>query len=515
VAQLRAASVAVEDGQAPLVALRGIVKSFAGVAVLEGVGFIVRPGEVVMLVGENGAGKSTLKNILCGVIAPDVGVIDFLGRSYTALSTALADRLGIGTIHQELSLFGNLSVAENIHLPHLPRRAGLVDRKAMRVAAATLLGDLLGSAIDPVADVDALSLGERQLVEIAKSIHRSSSLLILDEPTTCLSLPERQRLFEVVRRLRTRGFGIIYITHFMEEVYELADRIVVLRDGVVVGDGTPEEIPLARLARLMVGHDLGEPVTTLPPGMADAPVMLEANRLSDGSLVQDVSFSLRAGEILGLAGLVGAGRSETAELLLGLRRGTGEVTLVGRPFTDRSPRSARARGLVLVSEDRRRDQAFLARPVRENLTAPSLTELRAGRLRLLAPRRERQLAEGIATAFGVDHPGLEAPMVTLSGGNQQKAILGRWFEGDPAVCILDEPTKGVDIGAREAVHRMILERAAAGVAFLLITSDLAELRALAHRVLVLHKGRVVADLGRADADLHHVMALASTGRAAA
>ncbi len=514
-ANLGAATAGAEAGQAPLVALRGIAKSFAGVAVLKGVGLIVRPGEVVMLVGENGAGKSTLKNILCGVIAPDAGTIEFFGRTYPALSTALADRLGIGTIHQELSLFGNLSVAENIHLPHLPRRAGLVDRKAMRATAATLLQDLLGSAIDPMAEVDALSLGERQLVEIAKSIHRSSSLLILDEPTTCLSLPERQRLFEVVRRLRTRGFGILYITHFMEEVYELADRIVVLRDGAVVGDGTPAEIPLARLARLMVGHDLGEPVTSLPAGLKDAPVVLEASGLADGSLVQDVGFTLRAGEILGLAGLVGAGRSETAELLLGLRRGQGEVILAGRPFTRRSPRAARARGLVLVSEDRRRDQAYLARPLRENLTAPCLAELQTGHLRLLAPGRERDLAAGIATAFGVDHPGLEAPMVTLSGGNQQKAILGRWFEGNPAVCILDEPTKGVDIGAREAVHRMILERAAAGVAFLLISSDLAELRALAHRVLVLHKGRLVADLDRAEADLHHIMALASTGRAAA
>ena len=511
----RAAAAGAEGGRAPLMALRGIEKSFAGVAVLEGVGFIVRPGEVVMLVGENGAGKSTLKNILCGVIAPDAGAIEFFGRTYPALSTALADRLGIGTIHQELSLFGNLSVAENIHLPHLPRRAGLVDYKAMRATAATLLGDLLGSAVDPSADVDALSLGERQLVEIAKSIHRSSSLLILDEPTTCLSLPERQRLFEVVRRLRTRGFGILYITHFMEEVYELADRIVVLRDGAVVGDGTPAEIPLARLARLMVGHDLGLPVTALPARLQQAPVVLEARGLSDGGLVQDIGFTLRAGEILGLAGLVGAGRSETAELLLGLRRGTGEVILAGRPFVDRSPRAARARGLVLVSEDRRRDQAYLARPLRENLTAPCLAELQTGRLRLLALGREKHLAADIATAFGVDHPGLEAPMVTLSGGNQQKAILGRWFEGDPSVCILDEPTKGVDIGAREAVHRMILERAAAGVAFLLITSDLAELRLLAHRVLVLHKGRLVADLGRAEADLHHIMALASTGRAAA
>jgi ABC-type sugar transport system ATPase subunit len=515
VANLRPATVAADTGQAPLVAVRGIQKSFGGVAVLKGVSFIVRPGEVVMLVGENGAGKSTLKNILCGVIAPDAGAVHFFGRSYTALTTALADRLGVGTIHQELSLFGNLSVAENIHLPHLPRRAGLVDGKAMRATAAALLEDLLGSAIDPAAEVDTLSLGERQLVEIAKSIHRSSSLLILDEPTTCLSLPERRRLFDVVRRLKGQGFGVIYITHFLEEVYELADRIVVLRDGAVVGDGTPAEIPLASLARLMVGHEVGEPVTTMPARRDSSPVVLEVRGLSDDHLVQDVSFKLRAGEILGVAGLVGAGRSEIAELLLGLRRGTGEVFLAGRPFTSRSPRSARTRGLVLVSEDRRRDQAYLARSLRENLTAPSLAELRRGRLRLLALGRERRLASDIATAFGVDHPGLEAAMVTLSGGNQQKAILGRWFEGDPSVCILDEPTKGVDIGAREAVHRMILERAAAGVAFLLISSDLAELRLLAHRVLVLHKGRLVADLGRAEADLHHIMALASTGRAAA
>jgi ABC-type sugar transport system ATPase subunit len=515
VADLRAAAAAAASGQAPLVALRGIEKSFAGVAVLKRVGLVVRRGEVVMLVGENGAGKSTLKNILCGVVAPDAGTIEFSGRTYAALSTALADRLGIGTIHQELSLFGNLSVAENIHLPHLPYRAGLIDRKAMCATATALLRDLLGSAIDPTAEIDALSLGERQLVEVAKSIHRSSSLLVLDEPTTCLSLPERQRLFDVVRRLKDRSFGILYITHFMEEVYELADRIVVLRDGAVVGDGTPAEIPLASLARLMVGHELDEPLTGLPARPRDAAVVLEARGLADASLVREVSFTLRAGEILGLAGLVGAGRSEIAELLLGLRRGVGEVAVAGRPFTSRSPRSARARGLVLVSEDRRRDQAYLARPLRENLTAPSLAGLCFGRLRLLDLRREKRLATEIATAFGVDHPGLEAPMVTLSGGNQQKAILGRWFGGDPLVCILDEPTKGVDIGAREAVHRMIRERATTGVAFLLISSDLAELRLLAERVLVMHKGRLVADLDRADADLHHIMALASTGRAAA
>ena len=222
-----------------LLALRGIDKSFAGVRVLRGVGFAVGAGEVVMLVGENGAGKSTLKNILSGLVAPDAGEIRFRGESFAALTTADADRLGIGTIHQELSLFGNLSVAENIHLPHLPHRLGFMQRRAMRDEARSLLHDMIGTDIDPDAEVDSLSLGERQLVELAKSVRRASSVLILDEPTTCLSLPERRRLFDVVRRLQAKGYGILYVTHFMEEVYDLGERIVVLRDGAVVGDGTP------------------------------------------------------------------------------------------------------------------------------------------------------------------------------------------------------------------------------------------------------------------------------------
>src|SRR4051812_31812052 len=226
-----------------LLEVQGVGKSFAGVRVLRDVSLAVRPGEVVMLVGENGAGKSTLKNILSGLAAPDEGAILFRGVRYPALSAAEADRLGIGTIHQELSLFGNLSVAENIHLPHLPSRGGLLCRQTMREQARSLLRDAVGAEIDPDAEVESLSLGERQLVEVAKSVRRASSVLILDEPTTCLSLPERQRLFGVVRRLKRQGYGILYITHFMEEVYELGDRIVVLRDGAVVADGTPGELP--------------------------------------------------------------------------------------------------------------------------------------------------------------------------------------------------------------------------------------------------------------------------------
>ena len=499
---------------APLLHIASVGKSFAGTAVLEGVSFSADRGEIVMLVGENGAGKSTLKNVLSGLIAPDAGEVHFAGRMLAALSPADADRFGIGTIHQELSLFENLSVTENIHLPHLPRRLGRLDRRRMAARARAVLHDRLGAEIDPWTAVEDLSLGERQIVEIAKAIHRSSSLLIFDEPTTCLSLRERARLFDAVRRLRDQGYAIIYITHFMEEVYELGDRIVVLRDGRVVGAGTPREIPQGTLIRLMVGRDLAVTVTTAPAAVPhSAPVMLDVEHLSDGEMVQDISFQLRAGEILGLAGLMGAGRSEVAEMLLGLRRGEGSVRLAGRVFTGRSPRAAMRLGLVLVSEDRRRDQAFLSRAVRENLTATRLPRLRAGPLGLLALDREREDATRAAATFHVHHPGLEAFMLALSGGNQQKAVIGRWLQGGPRVCILDEPTKGVDIGARAEMHRLIRERAAAGVAFLLISSDLPELIGLAHRVLVLHKGRIAGELPRAQAEPHCILSLASTGRA--
>jgi ABC-type sugar transport system ATPase subunit len=498
---------------APL--LRGVAlgKRFAAVPVLEDVSFSVDRGEILMLVGENGAGKSTLKNILSGLIAPDTGNVQFAGHSFPALNAADADRLGISTIHQELSLFENLSVAENIHLPHLPHRRGRIDRPRMAAVARAVLGERLGIEIDPWAEVSELSLGERQMVEIAKAIHRSSALLILDEPTTCLSLPERARLFEALRRLRTQGCAIIYITHFMQEVYELGDRVVALRDGRVVGDGTPAEISQERLVRLMVGRDLDTLAIPPPPLAAGAPVLLETENLADGVTLHGVSFQLRAGEILGIGGLMGAGRSEIAELLLGLRRGTGRVTLRSERFDSRSPQAALARGLVLVSEDRRRDQAFLIRAVRENATAAILSRL-AHRVGILAAGRERAQARRMTETFHVQHPGLDALMLALSGGNQQKLVVGRWLQTNPVVCILDEPTKGVDIGARAEMHRLIRERAGEGMAFLLISSDLPELIGLAHRVLVMHKGRIADELTREEAEPHRILALASLGKAA-
>lgn len=346
------------DGQ--LLALEGIGKSYSGVSVLKDVAFSVKRGETVVLVGENGAGKSTLKNILCGLTAPDVGTITFHGKSYSRFSTADATALGIAAIHQELSLFANLSVAENIWIDALPVRNGLVDTGALRSSSLRLLADLFGSGINPSEPVERLSLGERQLVEIAKAVRRASTLLILDEPTASLSIPERRRLFDVVARLKERGYGLIYITHFLEEVYELADRIVVLRDGTMVASGAPAAIGRRDLERLMVGRELADTDASLAAIHSDSvgllasgEVVLRVQQLTDHTLLDGITFDLHAGEILGLAGLMGAGRTEVAHSVFGLRAADGTIEIAGRPFARRNPRAAKARGVALVSEDRR------------------------------------------------------------------------------------------------------------------------------------------------------------------
>jgi len=495
-----------------LLALRQIKKSFVGVPVLRDVSLSIGKGEVVALVGENGAGKSTLKNIMSGLLGPDAGEIRLGERVLSRLRVEDVKSFGIGTIHQELSLFDTLSVAENICIAELPTKRGAVDRESIRQTARGLLNDLLETDIDSDAIVEDLSLGERQMVEIAKAIRVSHSLLILDEPTTCLSIQERKHLFGVVKKLRSRGYGIIYISHFMDEIYDLSDRIVVLRDGVVVGEERTDMLPVKTLSKLMVGRNVDEqseaPVDVAP----DAAVVLSVEGLSDTSLLADVSFDLREGEILGLGGLMGAGRSEIAESLLGLRESAGQVTVDGNAFVDRSPQSAIARGLVLVSEDRRRDQAFLIRSLGENLVASHVRRLAQRFTGRVSRTMEMTDGSDIVHEFGVEPARLGNQMVSLSGGNQQKAIVGRWLAHKPRICILDEPTKGVDIGARQAIHALIRDRAAKGMAFILISSDLPELMALSHRILVMHKGRIAGGIPRERFDPAIIVEAASTGR---
>jgi ABC-type sugar transport system ATPase subunit len=495
-----------------LLSLRQIKKSFAGVPVLRDVSLSVGRGEVVALVGENGAGKSTLKNIMSGLLGPDSGEIRLGEKVLPRLRMEDVKSFGIGTIHQELSLFDTLSVAENICISALPTKRGAVDRASIRRTAKELLNDLLEADIDSDAIVEDLSLGERQMVEIAKAIRISHSLLILDEPTTCLSIQERRHLFAVVKKLKARGYGIVYISHFMDEVYDLSDRIVVLRDGVVVGEEQADLLSIKTLSKLMVGREVDERSETPVDVATDAATVLSVRGLSDESLIREVSFELRAGEILGLGGLMGAGRSEIAEALLGLRESEGQVAVAGSDFVNRSPQAAIDRGLVLVSEDRRRDQAFLIRNLGENLVASHIRRLAQRLTGRVSHATELADAKQIVSEFGVEPGRLDNQMISLSGGNQQKAIVGRWLAHKPRICILDEPTKGVDIGAREAIHALIRERACNGMAFILISSDLPELMALSHRILVLHKGRIAGTIPRERFDAAEIVQAASTGR---
>lgn len=492
--------------------LADIGKSFSSTKVLEHISFSLSGGQCVMLVGENGAGKSTLKNIISGLVVPDTGTIAMAGRMIKLRSQRDAQSFGIATIHQELSLFANLTVAENIFLGHQTKGAAPVPWRNWRRHAQAIVEEQLGADIDVDAKVEDLSIGQRQLVEIAKALSVAAKVLVLDEPTTCLTLPERDRLMNLVRSLRSRGIAILYITHFMDEVYALADRIVVLRDGVVVGNGTPRNISRSRLGWLMAGREVAETIRTLPVVAPDARSRLRVEALSDGAIVDDVGLHVRAGEILGLAGLVGSGRSEIAETLVGLRaRQEGKVWLNGVEISPRSPAEALALGIVLVSEDRRLDQAFLERSITENMTAPILRRL-TGAAGLMQTRRERVMVHDITERYQVSHPGARAPMSALSGGNQQKLIIGRWLGAQPIFCILDEPTKGVDIGAREAIHRLIVELVGQGLSILLISSDLPELLALSHRLLVLHKGRIVAETTPDATSPAEVIAIASTGQ---
>ena len=503
----------------PLITLSGIGKSYAQINVLKDVSFSVGRGEILALVGENGAGKSTLKNILCGLAAPDIGKITVNGRDYSQITPQDARSIGIAAIHQELSLFPNLTIAENVHMGvgGLPLRFGLLDREAMKRETHDLLGEFFESPVDPNLAVERLSLGERQLVEVAKALRGASSMVILDEPTTSLSLPERHRLFAVARRLRDRGYALIYITHFMEEIYELADKIVVLRDGCIVGEGTPEEIDEQHLTKLMVGRELEE----IDIGLAaqrdaaaleskSAPVVLRVRDLNDSKMLNGVSFDLRAGEILGLGGLMGAGRSQVAEAIFGLNAAAGSVEIDGAIFEGRTPATAMGRGLALVSEDRRADQIFPGRSVRENLTSTVLGSIaRIGGY--LSSNLQSRQASVMAEELGVRHPGLEAAMVALSGGNQQKCVIARWLAGNPSVLILDEPTKGIDVGAKAEIHRLIGTLAGNGLCVLLISSDLPELLALSHRILVMHKGRLVGGLDRPQFNPTKIVHMASTG----
>lgn len=481
----------------PLLEMRQIRKTFAGMRALSDVSFAAYGGEIHALMGENGAGKSTLMKILSGAYHADPGgEIRINGETVVIDGPLTARRNGIAVIYQELSLAPNLSVAENIFLGSELSKGGLIDRRAMEQAAWPLL-QKLGTDFSPRTKVAELSLGQRQLVEIARALQAHSRILVMDEPTTSLSGRETEQLFAIIRQLKAEGIGVIYISHRMEEVYELADRVSVLRDGTLVGTLDRAQLSAAQLVRMMVGRDLSsfyKKQHDATRAETERRVIFQVRDYADGRRVHGCSFDLYRGEVLGLAGLVGAGRTELARLIFGADPATsGEVELEGRRFQPRQPREAMEAGIAYLTEDRKALGLFLNMSIRDNVSigVADKDALPGG---LTNFKRARERAAGAMSNLSIRAPDAAINTGSLSGGNQQKVLLARLLEAKPKVLILDEPTRGVDIGAKSEIYRLIDALANEGVGVIVISSDLPEVAGICDRVLVIRNGLVAGEV---------------------
>jgi rhamnose transport system ATP-binding protein len=493
----------------PVLALKGVSKSFGAVRALRDVSLELYAGEAHALAGENGAGKSTLIKALAGVHRPDTGTVLLDGAPVVFHGPADARDAGVAVIYQEPTLFPDLSVAENIFVGRQPRRSfGRVDHKAVEQATAALFRRL-GVDLDPDQPARGLSIADQQLVEIAKALSFDARVLIMDEPTAALTGSEVARLFGVVKALRGGGAAVLFISHRLEEVFALCQRVTTLRDGAWVASEPVAGLTEDDLVRRMVGRDLDE---LYPKQDTEAgEVALSVRRLTREGVFTDVSFEVRRGEIVGLAGLVGAGRSEVARAVFGVDRwDAGEVAVDGRPLRPGAPSLAMAAGLALVPEDRRAQGLVMEMSIERNINLTGLR--RTSRAGLMDRGAERSRAVDWAVRLQVKYARLADVVGTLSGGNQQKVVLAKWLATQPRVLIVDEPTRGIDVGTKAEVHRLLSQLAADGLAVLMISSDLPEILGMADRVLVMHEGRLAAEIPRAQATEESVMA-AATGRA--
>jgi rhamnose transport system ATP-binding protein len=483
-----------------------VTKSYAGVQALKRASLELRAGEVHALVGENGAGKSTLIKILTGAVQPDGGEITLNGSRLERLTPSAAKALGIAAIYQQPALFAELTVAENIALG-LERtgRWGRVDWRARRARAEALLARV-GARIDPEADAGELSMPQQQLVEIARALGADARVLILDEPTASLSKEDTDNLFRVVRELRAQGVGMIYISHRLEELPTIADRVTVLRDGTTIATRDMADVNREQLIQMMVGRELAAVFPKRPVPLGDTVLELRRVCCAAGG-VRDVDLTVRAGEIVGLSGLVGAGRSELARTIFGLTPAdSGEIRVRGKTVRIGSPAEAIRQGIAYVPEDRRRHGVVLEMPVSENVTLAALDNL--SRFGALDFRRERELAADYTKRLGVKTASIRSLVSTLSGGNQQKVALSRWLLTKPTLLILDEPTQGIDVGAKSEIHELMTELATQGVAILMISSELPEILGMSDRIAVMHGGTIVGVLDRSEATPERVLARA-------
>ena len=492
----------------PILEMRGISKSFAGVQALRDVSFRCQAGLVYGLVGENGAGKSTLMKILAGAYKADAGDIIYKGMPRQTASTGDIIASGISIIYQELALVPQMSVAENIFLGREPRTSmGILDLRRLHARSDELLARL-GVALDTRLSVSELTIAQQQLVEIAKALSQDADLIVMDEPSAILAGSELDQLFDIIAALKAQGVTIVYISHRLEEVFRIADEVTVLKDGEVVDSRSIDQLDRPTLVRLMVGRSLDEIFPQTDHEQGD--LVLSADDIATDSILDGVSLRLHAGEILGIAGMVGSGRTELARALFGADPLTrGEVRLVGKAPQWKSPSQAIRAGVALVPEDRKSQGLFTALSVRINVTIPILSRL--SRLGIVRRQAEEQVVEDARQRLSIVMTSPEQETQYLSGGNQQKVVLAKWLETAPAVIILDEPTRGVDVGAKFEIYKLMRQLNDRGIAIIMISSELPEIIGMSDRILVMNDGRVAGELARENADEERIIELATLG----
>ena len=485
-----------------LLVMENISKSFPGVKALQNVSLSLRYGEVHALIGENGAGKSTLMKVLSGLYQADEGRIIWEGRELALHSTRDSEEAGISIIYQELNLIPNLSVRENIFLGREKRRNGfMVDFKTTGSEAAKYT-QMVGLDVDVTTPVGNLSIAQRQMVEVAKALSQNAKLIVMDEPTSSLTDRETEILMDVIRKLKAQGVTIVFISHRLNELFEISDRISVLRDGMSVGTVETKDCTEAMLVSMMVGRDLDNIYPKIPTVPGD--VILEVKDLNAGEIVRNVSFSLRKGEILGFAGLVGAGRSETMRAIFGVDKvDSGSIIVGGKTLEHHSPTEAIEAGIGFVPEDRKQLGLILKMTVRENTTLACLREEMNGGI--MSRDKERRITAQQIEQLAIKTPGQEQVVENLSGGNQQKVVIGKWLVTHPKVLILDEPTRGIDVGAKKEIHQLMSELAASGVGIIMISSEMPEVLGMSDRIIVMHGGKICGEFGADDVSQQKIM----------
>ena len=487
--------------------LKDVVETFGGVTALGGVHFQLKKGEIHALMGENGAGKSTLVKVLCGIYQRDGGTVEYFSEPVKFSNIAESQDAGISVIHQELNMMNHLTVAQNIYIGREPKKGIMIDDKKMEKDAAELF-DRIGVNIDPSVPLGTLTVGKQQMVEIAKSVSRDCKLLVLDEPTAALTQPEVEELFKIMNDLKAKGIGMIYISHRMDEINRISDRVTVMRDGEYVGTVNTADVTKDDIVKMMVGRVVYGDKKECSNVPEDAPVVLEVKNLTAGKEVKNVSFQLKKGEILGFAGLMGAGRTETARAVYGADHvDAGEIYINGEKVDIKTPEQAVKNGICYLSEDRKRYGLMLMKSVTENTTIASVDKfINAG---WISDSQMAKESEDFNLMLRTKTPSMEQLLKNLSGGNQQKVIVARWLMKDCDIFIFDEPTRGIDIGAKSEMYELMEKLASEGKSIIMISSELAEIQRLSDRVIVMCEGRITGELDIADATQEEIMKYAT------